>query len=553
MMKPAKLTAIDRLVSVFSPAAGLNRARGRMAMQSLEDNGYVTPGSRRKAMKGVTATDNSPLVDMSGKLRGSRALSRDLAMNAPVATATLRRARTNIAGGGLVLQSRVDRSFLGLTEEQATAWERQVEREFDTWARSKNADYTGAVDFWDMQGLAVFSALMNGDVGFMLPWAGRPGWPWEMCVKLVEADLIRTPDDMVLEGSPGAPDIVGGVEHVGGRISAYHVANFYPGDHFTDDHKFQKILATDSSGRRNFYLLTNLERVGQRRGMPFLAPVLEALKQITRLSEAELMAALVSSFFTVFIKDQSGNMGKIQEGFVPEESVGGGGGYGPDSEQREKAAGSEFDLQMGHGSVVYLDDDKDITVADPKRSNEAFAPFFTSLVEQVSAACEIPPEVIMLKFSSSYSAARGALLEAWKFWRSKREWLARNFCQPVFEAFLEESILKGRITAPGFFEDAVIRAAWSKAAWIGPGMGQIDPLKEAKAAVIKIQNNLATHEEEYMADRGGRWESAMERKAREKSQLQDLGLALPEAPAELVGPDGAQNATGTTATPRTTP
>lgn len=46
----------------------------------------------------------------------------------------------------------------------------------------------------------------------------------------------------------------------------------------------------------------NRERAGQRRGVPMLAPVLEALKQLGHYTDAEITAAVLSAMFTVFVK-----------------------------------------------------------------------------------------------------------------------------------------------------------------------------------------------------------------------------------------------------------
>ena len=59
------------------------------------------------------------------------------------------------------------------------------------------------------------------------------------------------------------------------------------------------------TGRRNVLHIMNRERIGQRRGVPFLAPVIEALKQLGRYTDAELVAAVVSGMFTVFIEKES--------------------------------------------------------------------------------------------------------------------------------------------------------------------------------------------------------------------------------------------------------
>jgi capsid protein len=58
------------------------------------------------------------------------------------------------------------------------------------------------------------------------------------------------------------------------------------------------------TGRRNILHLLYQERIGQRRGLPYLAPVLEALKQLGRYTDAELMAAVVAGMFTVFLNQK---------------------------------------------------------------------------------------------------------------------------------------------------------------------------------------------------------------------------------------------------------
>lgn len=42
----------------------------------------------------------------------------------------------------------------------------------------------------------------------------------------------------------------------------------------------------------------------------------------------------------------------------------------------------------------------------------------------------------------------------------RREWFANDFCKPIYEIWLSEAVALGRIQAPGFFSDPLIRAAW---------------------------------------------------------------------------------------------
>ncbi len=76
--------------------------------------------------------------------------------------------------------------------------------------------------------------------------------------------------------------------------------------------------------------------------MPFLAPVIESLKQLGRYTDAELVAAVVSGMFTVFIERQTPATDAIGS-MIPEEVQ-------VDAEDEttiELAPGAVFDLNEG--------------------------------------------------------------------------------------------------------------------------------------------------------------------------------------------------------------
>jgi len=532
-----KKSWLDNVALAVSPEWGEKRLRSKLRTKFLAQSGYITPRSSKKSMKGTIATPLSPDGDTLPKLSGSRALSRDLFMTSPLAVSTLRRKTINVIGPELKLQSRVDREFLGLDSEEADRWEATFEREFDMWADSYSADFDGLLMFGEMQAQLFFNMLLNGDVFFMLPWRPTTESPYETSVKLIDSDLVRNPETVPdMHGS----NIRGGVEkNKQGQISAYWVANYYPSE--WDGSKSQTvkrvpIFAPD--GKRQIWHFMCGERIGQVRGMPIFAPVIDALKQITRITDAEMMNILVSAFFSVFIKDMSGFGNLMQEGFTPSEVVTGGGGDGPNAVQEAKSSGDEFDLEMGYGNIHYLDDKKDITIADPKKADDSFEKFFDAIARQVSAAANMPIEMVHMHFQTSYTAAKAASNEAWKGFMVDRRKLTKGFCSIVSEEVLRECVLKGRIQAPGYFEDLVIARAWARAAWIGAGQGELNPLDESRAAVIKVNNKLSTREEEYMKTHGDRWDGAMRRYARELDLMDDLDIPDSPEPTEIVGPDG---------------
>lgn len=258
------------------------------------------------------------------------------------------------------------------------------------------------------------------------------------------------------------------------------------------------------------YHLVPRKRPGQTRTPPYLSPVIESLKQLDKYTEAELMSAVISSMFTVFVRSEDPD--------------------GISSMGEEKGDDKEF--EMGSGAILDLLPYESIEIADPKRPNQAFDGFVLAIMRQVGVALEIPFELLVKHFTASYSAAQAALLEAWKFFKSRREWTAAVFCQPVYEAVITEAVARGHLKAPGFFSDPLIRQAYLGAEWIGPPRGQIDQLKEGRAARERVEMGISTLAEETAGLTGGDWERKHSQRAKEHKMRLEAGLDEPFASAQ---------------------
>ena len=88
----------------------------------------------------------------------------------------------------------------------------------------------------------------------------------------------------------------------------------------------------------------------------------------------------------------------------------------------------------------------------------------------------------------------------------RRKWFVDDFCQQVYELWLAEAVSKGRIQAPGFFTDPLVKKAYTNATWTGPAQGCLNPAQEVNAAVTRIKNGLSTHEDECAAINGSNFE-----------------------------------------------
>ena len=461
----------------------------RRVAAPLLNKGYSEAGAShtRKALKGMRPNSGSPTEDIDENLLTLRQRSRMLYMGAPVATSAIRTVRTNVVGTGLRLKSTIDYETLGITQEQAEQLQRQIEAEFKLWANNKrNCDATGLNNFYGLQQLALVSWLASGDVLGLIRFVKRETMrPYGLRVYMVEADRCRCPSSasgflstasMKLENGGYIYD---GVEvDSTGAVVAYHIANTYPYETTAEKTEFVRVPAYgEKTGLPNVLHVMDSERAGQYRGVPYLSQVMEPLLQLRRYTEAEIMAALVQSFFTAFVKTDTG-ASEMPFNEVPT----------PEYDKDPNA------YEMGPGTINMLEPGEDVTFGAPTHPQTGFDAFVRALCEQIGAALEIPADLLLKAFNSSYSASRGALLEAWKAFRMRRTWLIDDFCNPIYEVWMTEAVALGRIHAPGFFTDPIMRQAYLECEWIGPSQGQLDPTKEVQAEVEAIDNGLTTRE-----------------------------------------------------------
>ena len=101
----------------------------------------------------------------------------------------------------------------------------------------------------------------------------------------------------------------------------------------------------------------------------------------------------------------------------------------------------------------------------------------------------------------------------------RRGWFVADFCQPIYEIWLSEAVARGRIKAPGFFDDPALRAAWCKAEWLGPVQGQLDPKKEIEAGIMRVQHGVETYEQLTQEYGNGDWRSNAEQRKVENEIL----------------------------------
>ena len=497
---------LDKAIASVAPEWGLKRATARKRLEIL-NSGYSNYGAShtKKSLLGWLYGGGSANEDIQENLSTLRQRSRDLYCGVPLATGAIKTVRTNVVGAGLKLKSQVDREFLRLTEEEARRLEDSIEREWNLWAESTDCDIERLDNFYELQQLAFINWLLSGDVIVLLPTTKRANMPYDLRIRLIEADRVSDP--------PGNanPDIIGGIEmNKAGEVVAYHISTHHPLSWITaPETRWERIEAYGpKTGRRNVLHIMNRERIGQRRGVPFLAPVIDSLKQLGRYTDAELIAAVVNGMFTIFIEKEGASSDIPIGELIPQES------------QIDSADDST--IELAPGAVIDLNEGEKANGVNPGRPNAAFDGFVVAVSRQIGAALEIPYELLVKSFNSSYSASRGALLEAWKMFKMYRSWLANDFCKPIYNEWFAEAVAKGRISAPGFFTDPLIRKAYTGAEWNGPAQGLLNPVQEVQAAEKRVQNGFSTRDRETAELTGGDFYRNVQQLKQEEKLLKEV-------------------------------
>lgn len=516
------VTLMDRIVDFFSPAQGQARfqTRLRMALTGGYTGADRTRRANQKGWKREMDADTAIIPD----LQTLREDSQHMIRNNAIACGAIKTNITKVVGTGLKVKAQVDRDVLKIDEGRADAWERAAEREFRLATETREIDAERQLPFSLLQSLAFLKTLEDGDVLVNMPRFSRPGSPYKLKLQLIEAARICNENN-----KPATVTLAAGVEKdEHGAPLRYHVCSRHPGSALgcssTQNLTWSKLDAFSArTGAPLVLHLYDKTRPGQSRGVPYLAPVVELIKQLGRYTDAEVMAAVVSGMVTAFVTSETGDP---QLAPAPTQA-------NPDGTTTNQE--DDTGMELGYGTIVGLMPGEKVESVNPGRPNSAFDPFVMAVLRQIGVALELPFELLVKHFTASYSAARAALEEAWDYFNRRRHWLVTMLCQPVYEAVITEAVASGRLSAPGFFSDPLIRQAWLGTIWTGDAASQIDPVKEVEAAAARVDLLISSRAEECARLTGTDWENKVPQLIKERRIIEGNGLS-PEEKAGAPAP-----------------
>ena len=529
----------ERALYAISPKRGNEMYQRRMKKEAEKTGADISTDENRSAAikmaasyfgrHGASTTLNTMIgwlvggggaeddIDVHGALLRKRA--RDLYAGGGLARSGPNTLTTNVVGWGIKPKPKIDAEALGLSDEARDEWERNTLREFDLWAESSMCDAERQQNFYGLQELAFLSMLVSGDCFALFGMKENKRTPYQTTIRVLEADRIGTPEsngDSSVKELDGGGRIVDGVElDKEGAVVRYYISNRHPlAEGNSEELTYTPIEAFGKdTGYPNILHVMTHERPEQRRGVPFVAACIEYLKQFDRYLTAELAAQVVSSMLTAFIINDADGASVGLEDSVDED---------------EKVTDNELNLELRPGAIYDLPPGKNIQTVNPLRQNTAFEGFVSTFETLIGSGQNIPKEVLIHKYDSNYTASRSALLDFWKTVRVYRAKFNQLFNQQVWEMWLSEAVAIGRVEAPGFFDDPAIRRAWCGCMWNGVTMGHVDPRKEVEAAILRIQHNLSTEEQEAAEYNGNDWSEVIRQRKKEVEETAELAKMIQE-------------------------
>ncbi len=524
----ARNNLVERARRLFGGGRPEKRSEGgrkvvsrRTQAAKMAATGYGAHGAngQKNSLVGWLYGGGSAEDDIDLQASTLRKRARDLYAGGGVGRGAPSTMVTNVVGSGIRPKPQVDADYLRLSEEKAEQWQAAAAREFELWAGSPMCDAARQSNFYVMQELAFRAMLMSGDAFCLFGMKENPRNPYQTVLRLLEADRVSTPDtqgDSEAKALDGGGRIVDGVEvDAEGAVTRYWVSSHHPLQE--DNNETMEWTPVDAwgadTGMPNVLHVMTAERPEQHRGVPYVSAMIEQIKQLDRYIDSELAANIVAAMLTVFITSEADDGKFPLDDAIPEE---------------EKVTDDERQLELGSGAIYKLDPGEKVQDVNPGRQNSTFDSFVNEMITLIGASVEIPPEVLMHKYNSNYTAAKAALLDFWRVVKRYRQRFNESFNQPVYETWLAEAVALGRIEAPGFFDDPAARAAWCGCRWIGASQGHVQPVQEANAAAARVALNISTEEQEAMEYSGADWKEIMKQRAREIKARKALAPEEPQ-------------------------
>lgn len=290
-----------------------------------------------------------------------------------------------------------------------------------------------------------------------------------------------------------------------GRRVAYHFWKVNPGD-ITQSFDFGKLHRVPAS--EVVHVHDPLE-AGQIRGLPRLTAAIVPLWEIDGYDDAEVARKKTAALLGVFFSRDD-----------PEGEL-----FDKYREDQAKNTDGVAEITLEPASAYVLPPGTKTSVLEPADVGNNYEAFQYRMLTRICAALGLPyASVTGDLVKANYANQRAALLEM----RRRMEALqysviVHQACRPIMRWFLDGVDLKGDIALKDYADNP--RAYLQGVNWIAPKWAWIDPLKDAQAEAIAVDNGFKARDDVIEAQGDDPTETDM-RIAASQKRVRDFGIVL---------------------------
>lgn len=448
-----------------------------------------------------------------------RAHSRHLDQNNPYMRAFLRIMETQVVGPkGFTLQSRL-RTKAGASFEP---YNTNLENAFARWAQRGTCTVDGKNSFLAASRMVSRSLALDGEV-FIREVVGADN-AFGYGLQFIDPDLLDHTFNR--EPSQGYNAIVMGVElDRFGKPVAYHFTDTSVAWRQSYPWGGSKIRIPASEIIHIF----DPERCNQTRGVPHAAPVMYLMAMLGSTWESEVAAARYEAERVAVLQSKTG---ELTDGTAVD----------------PRSAMAQLNgIQSSAIHVEALPPGVEMVPLQMNHPNGAMPEFSKAMLKGLATGLGVSYSAFTGDLSdSTYSGGRQGLLIERDNHRKLQGLLIEAFCERVFRGWIRAAWMSNAIQLPpGVTLDQASAHRWSPRGW-----DWVDPLKDAQADVLAINNGLATRTE-ILAERGVDFEDVVRELSNEQKALQAAGIwlapvggavtVMKEEPDASASPDGASD------------
>jgi len=471
---------IDSLIGYLSPSAGYRRLKYRAGIEALELSRSYQGATKGRRWGDRKAPPTSAKAEISRDLKELRNRSRELVRNNAHAAKGVEVIANNLVGKGIMpaFKTSADDGNDQRRDVLASLWR--------SWAGSTDCDFDGTLTYSGIQKLTGRAVPESGEILIRRRRVNNGVIPLKL--QILESDFLVLDDS--LTATADGSYICQGKEYNGsGELVAYHLYEEHPGNvnYFGTGVKTVRVPAEDIAH------VFRIDRPGQIRGVPWLAPVMLRLKDFDEFEDAQLVRQKIAACFAAFVHDITSSDDDVDD---------------------EDLDISKFEP----GIIEMLPPGKTVTLANPPGVTD-YKEYSTTQLQAIAAGLGISYEALTGDLSEvNFSSARMGWLEFGRNLDSWRELMINPMLnQKVLRWFKEAALLVG-VDAQGL-----------EATWTAPKREMIDPTREVPAKINAIRGGLVTLSE-AIREQGKNPDDHLEEFSKDLQKLDSLDIILDSDP-----------------------